>query len=158
MDHQWGEVASEGVGWDWASVQFDDGADLMVAVVWHPQGRRRMAAHGTYLHPDGTVSYLEDGDLTFTAQGAWTSPRTGVEYPVDWRVQSEALGLDLELSPFLEQAESDSAILNVAYWEGAVSVSGQREGQPVTGWGFVELAGYDPRRIQVTPATQTPQP
>ena len=157
MDHQWGEITSGRIGWDWAGIQFDDGADLMVAVVWHPDGRRRLSGHGTYVEPDGAVTYLEDDDVSITAQGAWISPETGVEYPTDWRVEVGALELELELTPYLEQAESASDILGVAYWEGAVSVAGQRDGQPATGWGFVELVGYDPRQLEVTPPAPTPE-
>ncbi len=153
MDHQWGEIASNRVGWDWASIQFDDGSDLMVAVVWHSEGRRRLAAHGTYISADGeAVTYFEDDTVSMTGKGAWTSPETGVEYPVSWRV--EVGEIELELAPFLEQSEFNSDILSVAYWEGAVSVTGRVGDRAVSGWGFVELAGYDPRRVEV--ATPTP--
>ncbi len=30
----------------------------------------------------------------------------------------------------------------VAYWEGAVRISGTLRGQPITGLGYVELTGY----------------
>ncbi len=156
MDHQWGEIADGRIGWDWAGIQFEDGADLMVAVVWHPDGRRRLAGHGTYLEPDGTATYLEGDDLSFTAQDAWVSAETGVEYPMGWQVEIAPLELRLELTPYLKQAEFASAILGVAYWEGAVAAAGQRGGEPATGWGFVELVGYDPRQPLVTPPA--PQP
>ena len=158
MDHQWGEIASDRVGWDWASVQLDNGADLMAAVVWHPDGRRRLAAHGTYIDPDGRVTYLHDDELSITSEGSWTSPATGVEYSMGWSVAIHPLDMELELSPRLKQAEFDSEVLGVAYWEGAASVAGQRGGQPVSGWGFVELAGYDPRRIEVTTPVPAARP
>ena len=153
MDHQWGEIASNRVGWDWASVQLDDGSDLMAAVVWHPDGRRRLAAHGTFVSAGGeAVTYFEDDAVSMTGQGSWTSPDTGVEYPVSWRV--EVGEIELELAPFLEQSEFNSDILSVAYWEGAVSVTGSVGDRAVSGWGFVELAGYDSRRVAM--ATPTP--
>ena len=151
MDHQWGEVANTRIGWDWASIQFDDGADLMVAVVFHPNGLRPAAAHGTYLDPSGEVTYIHPDGLSITPQGSWTSPETGVVYPMGWRVEVDSPAMNLELTPYLEQAEFDSNILGVSYWEGAVSVEGQRGGSPATGWGFVELVGYDPRQLEVTP-------
>ena len=33
MDHQWGDIARRDIGWDWSSIQLDDGSDLMVAVI-----------------------------------------------------------------------------------------------------------------------------
>ena len=157
MDHQWGEIDSWRIGWDWASVQFDDGADLMVAVVWHPDGRRRLSGHGTYVEPGGAVTYLEGDDVSITAQGSWISPETGIAYPIGWQVGVASMGLELELTPYLEQAESASGILGVSYWEGAVSVVGQRGGEPASGWGFVELVGYDPRQLEVTPPAPAPE-
>ena len=100
---------------------------------------------------------LEGDDVSITGQGSWTSPKTGVEYPMGWQVEVGSLGLGLELAPYLEQAESASNVLGVAYWEGAVSVEGRRGGEPVSGWGFVELVGYDPRQLEVTPPAPTPE-
>ncbi len=158
MDHQWGEIASDRVGWDWTSVQLDDGADVMAAVIWHPEGKRRLGAHGTYIAPDGAVSYFEEDDISITAQGSWTSPGSGVEYTSGWSLEILPIELQLELSPYLAQAEFDSDVLGVAYWEGAASAVGNRGGQPVSGWAFVELAGYDPRRLEVTTPEPTARP
>lgn len=158
MDHQWGEISSTRVGWDWASVQFDDGADLMVAVLFYPGGHRPAAAHGTYVAPDGSVIYLHEDDISIDGIGSWASPDTGVEYPARWTVAAEGQPrLDLELTPYLEQAEFTSDFLGVSYWEGAVAVAGERDGQPVAGWGFVELVGYDPRQLEVTPPAPSPE-
>ena len=159
MDHQWGDVSSARIGWDWASIQLDDGADLMVAVLFYPVGHRPAAAHGTYVEPDGSVTYLHMDDISIDGTGRWTSPDTGVEYPMQWAVVTEGQPrLELELTPHLEQAEFTSDFLGASYWEGAVSVTGTREGEAVTGWGFVELVGYDPRQLGVTPPAPTSQP
>ncbi len=154
MDHQWGDVTRRDIGWDWSSIQLDDGSDLMVAVIWHPDGRRRLAGHGTYLEPDGDVTHYHEDDISITPLGAWVSPETGIEYPSGWRVEVAPLGLELELTPYVEQAEFTSGFIKVSYWEGAVSVTGQRGGQSVTGWGFVELVGYDPKQLEATPRPQ----
>ena len=146
MDHQWGDITRRDIGWDWSSIQLDDGSDLMVAVIWDPDGRRRLAGHGTYREPDGDVTHYDEDEILIISLGAWVSPETGVEYTSGWRVEVAPLGLDLELTPFVEKAEFTSGVIRVSYWEGAVSVSGQREGQSVTGWGFVELVGYDPKQ------------
>ena len=159
MDHQWGEIAQESVGWDWAGIRLDDGADLMAAVVWRsePDGeKRRLSAHATYIAPDGATAYLHGGQLSITPQSQWQSPQTGATYPMGWRIDAPSLNLSLQLTPRQRQAEFNSEILGVAYWEGAVSAAGRRNGQPVTGWGFVELAGYDPRRPQITPPAPNP--
>ena len=155
MDHQWGEIAADRVGWDWVSVQLEDGADFMAAVVWQAEpggGKRRRSAHSTYVAAGGAVTYGRGDGVDIAALGEWESPATGVTYPMGWRVTDESLGLALELTPYIREAEFDSDILGVAYWEGAVAAAGARDGGPVRGWGFVELAGYDPRR-PLAPAT-----
>ncbi len=157
MDHQWGEIVNTRVGWDWTSIQMEDGADLMAVVIWRPGGQERLAAHGTYIAADGTVTYMHGDEVSITARGTWSSPDTGVEYPSGWRLEIPPLEVDLELNPYLEQSEFDSDILGAAYWEGAASVSGTRGGQPVSGWAFVELVGYDPRQADVTPPALVPQ-
>ena len=156
MDHQWGEVANTRIGWEWASIQLDEGSDLMVAVLFQQNGPGPTAAHGTYIGPDGEVTHIPMSQISITPQGYWTSPETGVEYPMGLRVEVQKPRLELELTPYLEQAEFSSDILGVSYWEGAVAVAGQHLGRPVTGWGFVELVGFDPRQLEVTPPMPTP--
>ena len=62
MDHQWGDISRRDIGWDWSSIQLDDGSDLMVAVIWHPDGRRHLAGHGTYREPDGDVTHYDEDE------------------------------------------------------------------------------------------------
>ncbi len=47
--------------------------------------------------------------------------------------------LDLTIEPLLADQELD---VTIRYWEGAVKISGERNGQPVSGFGYVELTGY----------------
>ena len=106
MDHRWADVTRRDIGWDWSSIQLDDGSDLMVAVIWDPEGRRHLAGHGTYREPDGDVTHYDDEGISITSQEAWVSPETGIEYPSGWRVEVAPLGLELELTPF---ADADAA-------------------------------------------------
>jgi predicted secreted hydrolase len=54
-----------------------------------------------------------------TPRQQWRSPRTGIDYPVAFRV--EAGPLDITLVPLLEDQELDSRTsVGTVYWEGAV--------------------------------------
>jgi predicted secreted hydrolase len=151
MDHQWGDISGQQVGWDWMSLQFDDGSELMAALVWDPDGHQPFAAYGTHVGPDGTVRHLDGEDLRLTPKGAWTSPATGVVYPMGWDFSVASLELDLALIPEQQDAEfAGSRFVPAAYWEGAVSVTGTSAGAAVSGRGFVELVGYDPRQTEPT--------
>ena len=148
MDHQWGDEISLRVGWDWASVQLDDGSDLMAVMVWDPSDRTPFSGYGTLVSPDGSALTLEQDDVSITSSEIWTSPVTGIEYPIGWTLSIPSLDLSLALEPALVDSEfAGSRYTPAAYWEGEVKVSGTRNGQAVGGRGFVELVGYDPRQL-----------
>ena len=142
MDHQWGEFSDQQVGWDWMSLQLDDGSELMAVQVRNGVGQRPFA---TYVSQDGTVRHLEESDIKLKPTGAWASPATGTVYPMGWKFDIDPLGLRLSLTPVQEKAEFPASRFGPpAYWEGAVSVQGTLGSTPITGRGFVELVGYGP--------------
>jgi predicted secreted hydrolase len=94
---------------------------------------------GSLTGPDGQVTQLARDDLQLEPLDTWRSPRSGAEYPSRWRLEAPALGLSLELTPHLRDQELPVAVV---YWEGAVAVSGTRDGRPIGGDGYVELTGY----------------
>ena len=78
--------------------------------------------------------------------GSWTSPHSGAVYPAGWRVRIPHEGLDLRVIPAVADQELDTrGSTGVVYWEGSVTVAGERRGRPVGGVGYVELTGYDGR-------------
>jgi predicted secreted hydrolase len=141
MDHEFSTSAlSAGqVGWDWFSIQLDDGCELMLFELRRADGSIDPYSSGTFVAPDGSTTHLAEGDFTLTVERTWHSPHSGAEYPAGWAINMPALGLALRVEPYLADQE-----LNVSYtyWEGAVGVSGERDGQPVAGTGYVELTGY----------------
>ncbi len=142
MDHQWGDYVVAGGGWDWYSLQLDDGADVMLSVLRDGDGRVA-GAYGTYVAPDGQATTLRAEDFQVEPTGRWTSPRTGIAYPSGWRARIPGRGLDLKLQPVLPDQELDAqSSTSTIYWDGAVSVSGQSTGNRVAGRGYVELTGY----------------
>lgn len=156
MDHQWGDFTVAPIGWDWASIQLDDGSELMYAGVWDSSNREAIASYVTYV-PE-TVSgpadavHLAGSQARWSATGTWTSPGTNVEYPQGWTIAVDSLGLELELVPKAPDAEfANSVYVPPAYWEGAVTVSGTRDGEKIGGKGFVELVGYDDRELPGPP-------
>jgi len=143
MDHQWGEFVSRQVGWDWLSLQMDDGSELMAFLVWDPEGHQPFTSYGTFIATDGTVRHLLEGEVALTPTGSWTSPSTNVVYPMGWELRVEALSLELALTPAQRDSEYPRSRYGPpSYWEGAVSLAGALDGSPVAGKGFVELVGY----------------
>jgi len=148
MDKEFGsnQLASTQVGWDWLSLQLDDGRELMLYLLRDAEGRVDYAS-GTLVDADGAASYLQRGDFAVTATGSWRSPASGINYPLGWRVDVPAAALDLRVVPEIEAQENCSRQVDgLCYWEGAVRISGGDDDARI-GRGFVELTGYgDARR------------
>ena len=151
MDREWSSSALEPgqVGWDWFSLQLDDGSDLMLYVMRRADGSIDSSSSGTWLSPSGQVHRLESPEFTVLPTATWTS-RDGVEYPSAWRLEASALGLQLTVTPRLADQELRGTF---GYWEGGVRATGSRGGQRIAGRGFVELTGY-----AIDPAAAGPSP
>ena len=149
MDHQWGDFSIAPVGWDWMSLQLDDGSDLMISMVWDSTDHQPINSYGTYVPPNGQPRNISGENISLTATGSWTSAVTGTTFPVGWNLEVESLNLSLTLTPALLDSEfQGSKYVPPAYWEGSVHVNGTQNGQTVTGNGFVELVGYDTREFE----------
>lgn len=141
MDHEYSTSAlSAGqVGWDWFSIQMDDGSELMMFHIRRADGSVDPFSSGTWIAPDGSTQKLSRDDFQIEVLDTWTSPRSGGEYPSGWQVSIPALDLNLRIEPLLQDQELD---VSYRYWEGAVEILGEREGRSLTGYGYVELTGY----------------
>lgn len=141
MDHEYSTSAlSQGqVGWDWFSIQLDDGSELMFFQLRRQDGSIDPYSSGALIAADGTARRLSRDDFSIEVLDSWRSPVTQDEYPSRWRLLVPAVGIELQLTPHLQDQELD---LTYAYWEGAVSASGSRDGTPLSGDGYVELTGY----------------
>lgn len=141
MDHEYSTSAlSAGqVGWDWFSLQLDDESELMLFQIRLDDGSVDPYSSGTLVAADGNTLHLERDDFQIDVNGTWRSPRTGAVYPAGWTITASAADLTLRLEPLLADQELD---LSYAYWEGAVRITGERDGRPVSGHGYVELTGY----------------
>ena len=145
MDHEFFSeyLAEHKVGWDWMSVQLEDGVDLMLFGIRDPQGGYGPDTFGTFVDAGGSTHAIESGGVTFRPGRRWRSEATGAEYPVEWRVEVPDFDLRLDVRPRLDAQEvfTGDGILP-AYWEGAVRFSGERAGRPVAGTGYLEMTGY----------------
>jgi predicted secreted hydrolase len=142
FDHEWSSayLDAQAIGWDWIGINMDDGAALMAFRIRGQQGEQRWAG-GTYRSGEGGVQILQPADIEFRAQRQWTSPRTGIVFPVQWSVRAGTR--EIELEPLLDDQENDTRLSTGAiYWEGAVRA--YAGGRPI-GRGYLELTGYGER-------------
>jgi predicted secreted hydrolase len=144
MDHEFGTSYLEPaqLGWDWFSLQLDDGTELMLYRFRRQDGARDPLSSGTWVDASGQTTGLKFDAFELTPLREWRS-ESGARYPVEWRVQVPALELNLTVRAALDQQEMRTeGSTGVSYWEGAIEVRGTQRGRAVTGRGYLELTGY----------------
>ena len=75
MDHEFGsgELAENLVGWDWFSLQLDNGYEIMAYGLRRADGTFDPASSGTFVLPDGSSKALALSDLQISVNKHWTS-------------------------------------------------------------------------------------
>ena len=136
MDREWSTSAlgPNQVGWDWFSLQLDDGRELMYYQLRNEDGSASRFSDGTLVGPDGSTESVTAADVSLEIHDTWTSPDGTHTYPVDWTLRIPSRDIDLRITPYFPGQELD---VSVRYWEGAVRVTGSHSGR-----GYVELTGY----------------
>jgi predicted secreted hydrolase len=137
LDREWSTSVLEAglVGWDWVSLQFEDGSELMAFVLLRSDGGLDAASSGTFVTAEGASVPLGQGDFRLTRLESWLSPRSAQRYATALELEVPSLDLQLKLTALFPDQELD---LPLSYFEGAFMASGQRQGQPLKGQGYVE--------------------
>jgi predicted secreted hydrolase len=142
MDHEFSTapLAKDLVGWDWFSLQLDDGRELMVYGMRRPDGTWHPASSGTLVMPDGAIRHLACDEIDLVVTRHWRSPRSEAVYPAGWILT--VAGESLEIHTLLDDQEMRTgATTGITYWEGAVKITGRGD-KSLKGLGYVELTGY----------------
>ncbi|MBI5486006.1 MAG: hypothetical protein HY905_01600 [Deltaproteobacteria bacterium] len=142
MDHQWGDFdpMTEFKGWDWWSVQLDDGRELML-FQFRDWDDVLVGQAGTLVLADGNqVTFSGFDAFSIAPRREWPSPHTDGVYPLDWDITIAEGAFQLAVETHVDDQEMYNPAQN--YWEGATTVTGTADGVPVTGVGYTELTGY----------------
>ncbi len=154
MDHEFftHQLEPHQTGWDWLSLQLQDGTELMLFHIRRMDGSIDPHSAGTYVDAEGKTTHLRSSDFKLQSTGEkWKSPLTGAEYPIHWKAAIPKLAIELEAKTPLESQElTGQTKLAPNYWEGAMVITGQRKAQPLSGAGYLEMTGYD-RPVQLVP-------
>jgi predicted secreted hydrolase len=141
LDHEWSSeyLETQAKGWDWAGINLDGGGALMVFRMRGAEGKPRWQSATWRRDPQGAASVFAADEVEWTGLRSWRSPRTGIEYPVEWKVRVG--DRTLLLRPLLDDQENDArGSTGTIYWEGAVrafDAAGEQVGR-----GYLELTGY----------------
>lgn len=131
-------------GWDWFSIQLDNGGELMCYQLRDGDGRVSPYSSGSHVDADGGCTRLSAKDFEIKPIGVWKSSKTGAEYPSVWTISVPKLGIEVRVEPVIPDQELDTrGTTMIVYWEGACTVTGRMRGERVSGNAYVELVGYD---------------
>jgi predicted secreted hydrolase len=154
MDHEFftHQLESDQTGWDWLSLQLADHSELMLFHIRRKDGSIDPCSAGTYVDANGRTVHLKASDFDLQPVGEkWTSPVTHATYPIHWIIALAKLGIALEAkTPLASQELTGKTNLAPNYWEGAIALTGTRDGKPLDGVGYLEMTGYD-RAVQMNP-------
>jgi predicted secreted hydrolase len=128
------------IGWDWFSLQLDDGAALMLFQLRERAGTISAFSSGSYIASDGTPQNISKNNFEISTMDEWQSPHTDAVYPAAWKIDLPEQNCTLTVQPWMDDQEVN--LQTVTYWEGAVRFDGSCNGKPVHGNGYVELTGY----------------
>ncbi len=141
-DHEFSssELDKNQIGWDWFSLQFEEGPALMLFQLRQRDGKISSSSSGTFISRPGVSQPLQKSDFEITVLDTWRSPHTQGMYPAAWKIQLKNPDCQLETRPWL--ADQELHFPAVTYWEGAVRFEGTCNGTPARGNGYIELTGY----------------
>lgn len=145
MDHEFGTsfLEVEQTGWDWFSIQLEDGRDLMVFQIRRSDGSVDPHSSGTLIEADGRATHIPRDELSLIPGEAWRSSASGASYPTAWAIELPRYGLSLRVRASIDDQELRTAeSTGVTYWEGSVVIAGSSSDKPVRGRGYLEMTGY----------------
>ncbi len=144
-DHEYSTsvLSKNAVGWDWFSLQLDDKREIMLYRIRREDGSYEPTSDGTLINADGSTERLTLADYQIEELATWHSNASGATYPAKWRITIKPQSgepIIVTVEPLLADQELHST---TAYWEGTSRLSGTQGSTPLSGYGYVELTGYN---------------
>jgi predicted secreted hydrolase len=134
MDHEFFTHSLEvnQSGWDWFSLQFEDGSELMLYRLRRKDGSVEPYSSGTYVDVRGASRHLRLQDFELQPGRTWRSPETRADYPIEWKIRVPSLDMHVSVSTRLQTQElAGKSKSSPVYWEGAVEVKGSHPAEGI---------------------------
>jgi predicted secreted hydrolase len=136
MDREWGtsSLDDDQIGWNWFSLQFHSGEDIMYYQLLDNEGLPDAASQGKWIGKQGELKTISATQMKLTPQSWWES-KNGVKWPISWRMDYLPTDKSWIIKPLIKDQLME---LSVIYWEGAVEIIDNVSGNNV-GYGYLEM-------------------
>ncbi|MEX3017257.1 lipocalin-like domain-containing protein [Gymnodinialimonas hymeniacidonis] len=133
LDREWSSqpLSDDQMGWDWFSLQFEDGARMMAFALRSTDGDSFTSA--TWINADGTTQSYGDGHVELMPLAS--TEVAGRAVPTEWHLSFPERGIDIRTMPINAQSWMDTSF---PYWEGPITFTGTHAGR-----GYLEMTGYE---------------
>ena len=137
LDREWSTSAldQDQRGWDWFSLQFNDGNDLMYYQLRKTDGGTHPNSQGKWIDSSGAAHSVLPKDIELESLDFYQAPN-GQHYPIAWRMRYRQQ--QWTIAALVKNQLMDTT---VKYWEGAVEVI-DHNSQETIGHGYLEMTGY----------------
>jgi predicted secreted hydrolase len=146
FDRQWNALplTRKRYRWDWLSIS-SNGFRLMIFRTFDKRSGRE-EVQGTWLEADGRSIFLSNDSILLHADEYWTSPETGLSYPMQWQVVIPSRQLRACVDARIKQGEMTLRALGrnfMTYWEGPCNVWGVQGERVLEGRAFLEMTNAE---------------
>ncbi|MHB8875857.1 MAG: lipocalin-like domain-containing protein [Myxococcaceae bacterium] len=143
VKHEWGYLYAERLaGWVWFGVQLDSGEELQVGLLRDREWQEVEGSFAEVIDKDGVARRLDLSGVGVVQTGeVWTSPRTGVTWPIRWTLELPERRGSLVLSTTVPGQELWAFPSPI--WAGSLEVKGTLDGRPVKGQAMAEIFGLE---------------
>jgi predicted secreted hydrolase len=139
FDREWSTSALDKgqTGWDWFSLQFDTGEDLMYYQLRDLQGNADGNSQGSWIDEKGGKTPINEQDMQLNVLKEWRND-DGQVYPVHWQ-------MDYGDQSWIIQAAVEDQFMDLAvpYWEGSVKIY-DTTSMNLLGRGYLEMTRIKP--------------
>ena len=134
LDREWSTsaLAADQSGWDWFSLQFNDGTELMYYQLRTLDGEAHPASSGNFTSLMGTQTAITADEMSLAAMADWQAP-DGTVYNTAWRMRWQD-NIWIVKAVFADQLMD----VTFQYWEGAVDIL-DADTNAVVGRGYLEM-------------------
>ena len=125
--------------WGWMDINLENGDKVST---WFAQEDDGENCWATVMHPSGAQRTVLVDPVVAQAKDHWKSAASGAEYPMTYKIVIPELEADLTVRTAVDDQElffPENALYN--HYEGASTVEGTYQGQPIKGYCYVELIG-----------------